>query len=718
MKIISILVLFILSVGHLFGQDHPLVTAHDINFIPDSITTWAPSPMAGDTVRVQGVVMFTPIVNRDTDRRVIMGNIQANAAAFYIQAEDRSPWSSIFVYQTDTAISGTLWAIVDTASIYEFTGVVTTYGDLTEFILVTSPQPIQLTFQGTTATGNRPDPIPLNIDSCFASPDPSNTLYNLKLRKYLGMYVQVSSDATHSIRTSNLVGGSGTTSGSFFIDNGNGRTIEVFAQSKYFKTTTANLQTNYVAPSNGSYLSYVKGILGEYGGVYEIIPIYPSDLGPKLKGPPLITNCKRDPGVVTSNTPVTVTATVVGNMGAGVKSVQLFTTTNGVLDSLNMTKGTGADSTKYLCVIPGIASDSAFVGYYVKAIGSDSLASTSPNNITTSQFSYFVLNASNPLTIQHVRYSPFGSGYSSYYGYKVKISGVVIADTSDIPGNHGTNPPRVYIQNGSTPWSGIKLGVVGTIGSQITGLVRGDNVTVEGTITLNAYGTVIDTLDLLTINSHGNPLPAPQVMKTADVGTFLLGKLSAEPWNGCLVTYQDVTIDSANADGTSNFGESYGQDAAAGTHTRLIWSDGNTFLNAGASAVNVHKGDHFSSITGVLGYTHAYYKLCPRKDNDIVGFTDIKSDKNVIPTAYKLNQNFPNPFNPSTIISYDLPKSGIVSIKIFNVLGQLVRTLVNQSQVAGTHQVTFNANSLNSGIYFYSLTVDNFTQVKKMILIK
>src|SRR5664280_16767 len=156
-------------------------------------------------------------------------------------------------------------------------------------------------------------------------------------------------------------------------------------------------------------------------------------------------------------------------------------TTNGVLDSLDMTKGAGSDSTTYSCIIPGIAIDSAFVSYFVKAIGSDSLATTNPGNPTTSQFSFFVLNASTPLTIQHVRYSPFGSGFSSYYGYKVKISGVVVADTSDIPGNHGTNPPRVYIQNGSTPWSAIKLGVAGTIGgSQITGLVRGDNVTVEG----------------------------------------------------------------------------------------------------------------------------------------------------------------------------------------------------------------------------------------------
>ena len=437
--------------------------------------------------------------------------------------------------------------------------------------------------------------------------------------------------------------------------------------------------------------------------------------------------------MVPPNTPVTVTCTVVGNLGATVQKVQLFYTVNNVLDSLNMTQGVAPD-TAYKCIIPGIASDSAFVNYYVKATDSDTLSSTSPSSIAHSRYSFFVLNSSTPFTIQHVRYSPFGNAYSGYNGYQVTVSGVVTADTSNIPGSNANNPPRVYIQNGSTPWSGIILGYQGTFGMNVFDLKQGDLITVTGTpvSTATAYATRLDTLTALTvghndlntrIDPHNNPLPASHVMKTSDVGYSTLGTLTAEPWNSCIVTYNAVTIDSANADGpTYHYGESYGKDSSGGNHTRITWSDGRTkFFNGPADGL-VNKGDYFGSVTGILEYTHTNYKLCPRNDADIVGYKTfvegVTSNNSVLPTHYKLNQNFPNPFNPSTVISYDIPKSGIVSLKIFNVLGQLVKTLVNQSQTAGTHQVTFNANSLSTGVYFYSLTVDNFTQVKKMMLIK
>lgn len=93
---------------------------------------------------------------------------------------------------------------------------------------------------------------------------------------------------------------------------------------------------------------------------------------------------------------------------------------------------------------------------------------------------------------------------------------------------------------------------------------------------------------------------------------------------------------------------------------------------------------------------------------------------------YSLLNNFPNPFNPSTIISYQLPVTSNVSLKIYNVVGEEVATLVNMNQEAGLYQVNFNADNLGSGIYFYKLQAvdalskngNNFTQTKKMILIR
>ena len=88
-----------------------------------------------------------------------------------------------------------------------------------------------------------------------------------------------------------------------------------------------------------------------------------------------------------------------------------------------------------------------------------------------------------------------------------------------------------------------------------------------------------------------------------------------------------------------------------------------------------------------------------------------------VPTTYSLGQNYPNPFNPSTTISFALPQSGDVKINIYNSLGQLVKTLYNNETKAGYHEVNWNAN-VASGIYYYTIKAGEFTQTKKMILLK
>jgi hypothetical protein len=89
-----------------------------------------------------------------------------------------------------------------------------------------------------------------------------------------------------------------------------------------------------------------------------------------------------------------------------------------------------------------------------------------------------------------------------------------------------------------------------------------------------------------------------------------------------------------------------------------------------------------------------------------------------IPTGYVLEQNYPNPFNPTTTINFSTPKNGQVSLKVYNVLGQLVTTLVNGELSVGNHQVTFNATGLASGLYFYTINSNDFSSTKKMMLIK
>jgi hypothetical protein len=88
------------------------------------------------------------------------------------------------------------------------------------------------------------------------------------------------------------------------------------------------------------------------------------------------------------------------------------------------------------------------------------------------------------------------------------------------------------------------------------------------------------------------------------------------------------------------------------------------------------------------------------------------------PVNYSLSQNYPNPFNPTTKISYALPKSGLVTLKVYDILGKEVATLVNEVKNVGSYTVDFSGSNLSSGVYFYKLSVGDFSSIKKMTLIK
>ena len=101
--------------------------------------------------------------------------------------------------------------------------------------------------------------------------------------------------------------------------------------------------------------------------------------------------------------------------------------------------------------------------------------------------------------------------------------------------------------------------------------------------------------------------------------------------------------------------------------------------------------------------------------NPVIGITPISTE---IPNQFELKQNYPNPFNPVTNIEFSVAKTRDVSLVIYNSLGQLVSTLVNQELKPGTYKYDFNASGLPSGSYYYRLTAGDFVKTNKMILVK
>ncbi|HVO72607.1 MAG TPA: T9SS type A sorting domain-containing protein, partial [Ignavibacteriaceae bacterium] len=93
-------------------------------------------------------------------------------------------------------------------------------------------------------------------------------------------------------------------------------------------------------------------------------------------------------------------------------------------------------------------------------------------------------------------------------------------------------------------------------------------------------------------------------------------------------------------------------------------------------------------------------------------------DKLIKPQAFLLNQNFPNPFNPSTKINYSVPHTTFITLKIFDILGREVAALINEEKPAGSYEIEFDGANLSSGVYFYQLQAGDFVETKKMVLLR
>ncbi len=135
------------------------------------------------------------------------------------------------------------------------------------------------------------------------------------------------------------------------------------------------------------------------------------------------------------------------------------------------------------------------------------------------------------------------------------------------------------------------------------------------------------------------------------------------------------------------------------------------------SGDSLYVSNQTSFITLAPGEYHIY-TTAKLTTPDLTVPTDVNNPDAGIIISYKLQQNYPNPFNPSTNISYQIQKAGIVSIKVYDILGRELKTLINKYQQSGNYEIQFNAAGLPSGVYFYQLRTNDFTSTKKMILLR
>jgi len=128
---------------------------------------------------------------------------------------------------------------------------------------------------------------------------------------------------------------------------------------------------------------------------------------------------------------------------------------------------------------------------------------------------------------------------------------------------------------------------------------------------------------------------------------------------------------------------------------------------------------------GILYYSFNEFKLTPRDSADFTGYqavvTAVEEIAGGVPGSYSLAQNYPNPFNPTTTIEYAIPVTGKVTLKVYNILGQTVATVVDEVQSAGTYRIRVNESlmrGLATGVYIYQLRAGDYVTAKKMILLR
>jgi hypothetical protein len=123
-------------------------------------------------------------------------------------------------------------------------------------------------------------------------------------------------------------------------------------------------------------------------------------------------------------------------------------------------------------------------------------------------------------------------------------------------------------------------------------------------------------------------------------------------------------------------------------------------------------GDRYTVATN--GTETPDYTITFNVENPAVGVSDLFNN----PLSYSLSQNFPNPFNPATKINFSIPWRSFITLKIYNFQGEEISTLINEEKEIGNYEVGFDGSNLSSGVYFYKIQAGNYTDTKKLILIK
>jgi hypothetical protein len=721
----------------------------------DDSPYWHGADANADTVVLSGVVMVAPNV------------LTYTLARFNIYIQDTTGAISGLNVLTDDTLAlakSTGIAALDSGMLVRIVGRVTEFGSqnnsLSEMFayksgFFTAVTPIQVLGYWNNTTLARPEPIELNVSDFVSGTTPQPS----KGEKYESAYARISNVTVVSVNTS---------SGAFTFQDSLGNQMSMYDGSKWYTLRGHRLSASkYTPPPIGTKLKYIQGIITPQTkagtcGDYQIMPLYPGpnqQTGQTYAGDiviaryaPSITTIRRAPTPPKSTDAVTVSwlgkdLNTSGNVDSTFLIYKLSQSSSTWVTVKAATPTFVGADTLYKVVIPAAPKDS-LVSYYVSAYAGGTFG-TSPD--PTIPLYYRVRD--NGHSIFDVQYTPYTNGVPGLSFDTVTVRGTVVSDTSSIKefptSGAQSGRPSLWIESGSGGWNGVCVwGATSSVG--IDTLKIGDSVSVTGVIFDTNSRTVLKALSYTMIQRGVTP-PAANVVSISGAGSLsyqianppVNGASPFEQWEGTLIQINNPYLYQRNSDditdgANSCFGELFISSSKTSSFGLRVDDNGVNNFYADTNAyylstrynldhpqtLNLKKnlilvGQKLAFLRGILDYSFSNYKLEPRTNTDFGAITAVLyQDPGAVVQSYELSQNYPNPFNPSTMIHYAVPANGPVSLKIYNVIGQLVETLVDQVQKSGDYTVAFNASRLGTGMYFYELQAGQFRMVKKMVLVK
>jgi|GEM_PF-1162375 hypothetical protein len=352
-------------------------------------------------------------------------------------------------------------------------------------------------------------------------------------------------------------------------------------------------------------------------------------------------------------------------------------------------------------------------------LGDNNLTMNSTAGITGYNSSnYIVTDKTGKLTINNIGNSevtfPIGTA-TSYNPLYITNSGTADDFSANVKEGFTNAPPdpdkainrEWNISEATTGGSDVKLRFqfnASDVGSQF---VLNDAYSVghyEGTLWVGKEATLTGTDYPYTIDVSGITSFSPYAVGNQGAMPVSLKSLTSN------VAGRNINLKWVTSEEINNAGFDVERKQATGEYVKVGFVKG-------SGTVTSAKSYEFTDRNLMSGKYS--YRLKQIDNNGNFEYFNLSSDAVVgVPSKFDLSQNYPNPFNPATKINFDLPKDSKISLKLYDMLGREVSTLVNEFRTAGYYTVDFNASSLSSGIYFYRLLAGEFSSVKKMVILK